>query len=115
MVGARQDFYQRKEYPKAKEILRDVLLLESSHGLAKELMARVSFEARGSFQSCGAICGSRLLKEGSPTEAVRVLEEPLELDAHNEQASFQRRSKGLSEKNSFARGLRFIWRSARET
>jgi hypothetical protein len=79
---------QRKEYSRAEEILRGVPQLESSHGLAKELMAKVSSElwhaevARRVERFVED--GSRLLKQGSPTEAVRVLEKPLKLDAHND-------------------------------
>jgi hypothetical protein len=92
LIGRGQELYQRKEYSKAKEVLRDVLMLDSSHGLAQELMAKVNAEL---WQAQVAARverlvedGSRLLKQGSPTEAARVLEEALNLDANHGQASF---------------------------
>jgi len=90
LVGQGQELYQRKEYLKAKEVLRDVLLLDSTHGLAKELMAKVSAELRH-VEIAARVerlvdDGNRLLKQGTPTEAVRVLEEALKLDTQNDYA-----------------------------
>jgi eukaryotic-like serine/threonine-protein kinase len=90
LVGQGQDLYQRKEYSKAKEVLRDVLMLDSSHGMAKELMAKVSAELRQAEVVARVERlvddGNRLLKQGTPTEAVRVLEEALKLDAGHDYA-----------------------------
>jgi hypothetical protein len=92
LIGQGQELYQRKEYSKAKEVLRDVLMLDSSHGLAQELMAKVNAELWQAEVAARVERlvedGSRLLKQGSPTEAVRVLEEALNLDTANGQARF---------------------------
>ena len=90
LVGQGQELYQRREYSKAREVLRDVLMLDSSHDLAKELMAKVNSELRHTETAARVERlvedGSRLLQQGSPAEAASVLEEALELDAHNGQA-----------------------------
>ena len=90
LVGQGQELYQRKEYSQAREVLRGVLMLDSSHGFAKELMAKVNSELRHADVAVRILRlvedGSRLLQAGSPAEAASVLEEVLGLDAENAQA-----------------------------
>ncbi len=90
LVMQGQALYQKGEYSKAKEVLRDVLILDSTHGIAKDLMARINSELRrlevASKVERLVEEGNVLLNQGKPTEAKRALEEAHKLDSQHPQA-----------------------------
>ena len=90
LVGQGQELYQRQNYSQAREVLSSVLMLDSGHGLAKELMAKVNSGLRRADMAARVEQlvedGGRLLQQGGPAEAASVLEEALRLDAQDGQA-----------------------------
>ncbi len=90
MVQQGRDFLAQNELTRAEEVLRNALVLDSSHGAAKSLMSKVQTELRR-LKASGAIKqyleeGQNLLEQAKYQEASRAFEEILRLDSHHGQA-----------------------------
>jgi len=90
MVKQGQELVEKKEFTRAREVLRNALSLDSSHNMAKDLMAKVNSELRrletsAKVQQC-LDQAQQLLSQGKYTEAVGSLEEVLRLDSQQGQA-----------------------------
>jgi len=90
LVSQVPDLIARRDFSRAREVLRDALLLDSSHPRAKSLMNDVVSEMRR-FELSGKV--EALLSEAQGflekrdyEVAVRSFEEAVKLDSHHEQA-----------------------------
>ncbi|HKZ52882.1 MAG TPA: protein kinase, partial [Candidatus Acidoferrales bacterium] len=90
LVRQGKELLEKQEFPQARDLLRSALKIDSSHGLAKTLMAKVSTEIRRLeihprveklVQE-----GQGLLKEGKYEEAGQQFEAALQLDTQHGQA-----------------------------
>jgi len=90
MVKQGQELMEKKELTRAREVLRNALSLDSSHDLAKRLLARVNSELRRLETSAKVQQylgqAEQLLSQGKYAEAVGSLEEVLRLDSQHGQA-----------------------------
>jgi eukaryotic-like serine/threonine-protein kinase len=90
MVKQGQELVEKKEFTRAREVLRNALSLDSSHDLAKDLMAKVNSELRRLETSVKVQQyldeAEQLLNQGKYTEAVSSLEEVLRLDSQHGRA-----------------------------
>lgn len=85
MVNRSQALYEQKEYTKARDVLRSVLVLDSGQTQAKTLMAKIVTEMRRQEVASRVEHlvgeGNSLLSQGKNAEAGRVLEEAVKLDS----------------------------------
>jgi tetratricopeptide (TPR) repeat protein len=90
MVKQSQELVEKKEFTRAREVLRNALSLDSSHDLAKDLMGKVNSELRRLETSAKVQQylgqAKQLLSQGKYSEAVGSLEEVLRLDSQHGQA-----------------------------
>jgi tetratricopeptide (TPR) repeat protein len=90
LVKQGQELYQAQDFARAKEVLRNVLLLDSGQEAAKELLAKVNTELRRIEVSARVdrLVGEaqQLLRQGKHSEASRNLEEAVRLDSQHGQA-----------------------------
>jgi serine/threonine-protein kinase len=90
LVKQGQELIEKQEFPKARELLRNALRVDSSHGLAKTLMSKVNVELRRmevypKIQSLLSE-GEAFLKEKKFDEARQRFEQVLALDTQHGQA-----------------------------
>ncbi|HXE74719.1 MAG TPA: protein kinase [Candidatus Xenobia bacterium] len=90
LVKRSQELMEKKEFTKARESLRNALLVDSSHGLAKTLMNQVTAELKRletypKVQEL-LVAGENALKEGNYKEASEKFQEVLRLDSQHGQA-----------------------------
>ncbi len=93
MVREGQELLQKRDFTRAEEVLRNALMLDSSHDLAKSLMSQAQAELKrlsiavrvGQYLDEG----QRLLNESKYAEASRAFEEALKLDSQHGQARAQ--------------------------
>ncbi|MGO9271788.1 MAG: protein kinase domain-containing protein [Terriglobia bacterium] len=90
MVKQGQELVEKKEFTRARAVLRNALSLDSSHDLAKSLMAKVNSELKRLETSVKVQQyleqAEQLLGQGKYTEAIGSLEEVLRLDSQHGQA-----------------------------
>ncbi|MFQ5777805.1 MAG: protein kinase [Terriglobia bacterium] len=90
LVKQGQELVDKKDYNKAREVLRKALRVDSSHGLAKTIMGKVSAELKRMevYPKVQALmsAGESLLKESKYEEAGQKFEEVLRLDSQHGQA-----------------------------
>jgi len=90
LVKQGQDLVGKKEFTQAREVLRNALMIDTTHNAAKTLMAQVTNELRRvetypKIQESLA-AGEAALQDGKLEEAVEKLEEVLRLDSQHGQA-----------------------------
>ncbi|MGH9863316.1 MAG: protein kinase domain-containing protein, partial [Candidatus Acidiferrales bacterium] len=90
LIRQGQELMEKQEFPKAREILRNALKVDSSHGLAKTLMGKVTVELKRLevYPKIQELLGSgeKLLQERKYEEARDKFEGVLKLDTQHGQA-----------------------------
>jgi len=90
LVKQGQELIEKQEFPKARELLRTALRVDSSHGVAKTLMGKVNTELRRMevYPKIQALLsdGETLLKERKYEEARQKFEQVLAIDTQHGQA-----------------------------
>ena len=90
LVKQGQELIEQQEFPKARELLRNALRVDSSHGLAKTLMGKVNTELRRMevYPKIQALLGEgeSLLKDKKYDEARQRFEQVLAIDTQHGQA-----------------------------
>jgi len=90
LVKQGQELIEKQEFPKARELLRTALRVDSSHGLAKTLMGKVNTELRRMevYPKIQALLGEgeSLLKDKKYDEARQRFEQVLAIDTQHGQA-----------------------------
>jgi serine/threonine-protein kinase len=90
LVKRSQELIQKKEFSQARESLRNALLVDSSHGVAKTLMNQVTTELKRleTYPKVQElfVAGESALKDGNYKEASEKFQEVLRLDSQHGQA-----------------------------
>ena len=120
LVRQGQELVQKKEFSKAREILRNALMVDSSHGMAKTLMGQVTTELKRletypKIQEL-MVNGEGALRDGKYQEASQKFEEVLRLDSQHGQAQelLERARRELTKVQKVRQGIEISQRAISE-
>ena len=120
LVRQGQDLVQKKEFTKAREVLRNALMVDSSHGTAKTLMGQVTAELKRletypKIQEL-MVNGEGALRDGKYQEASQKFEEVLRLDSQHGQAQelLERARRELTRAQKVRQGIEISQRAISE-
>ncbi|MGH9787079.1 MAG: tetratricopeptide repeat protein, partial [Candidatus Acidiferrales bacterium] len=120
LVRQGQELVQKKEFGKARELLRNALMVDSSHGMAKTLMGQVTTELKRQetypkIQEL-MVNGETALRDGKYQEASQKFEEVLRMDSQHGQAQelLERARRELTRAQKVRQGIEISQRAISE-
>jgi len=120
LVREGQELVQKKEFGKAREVLRNALMVDSSHGMAKTLMGQVTGELKRQetypkIQEL-MVNGEGALRDGKYQDASQKFEEVLRLDSQHGQAQemLERARRELTKVQKVRQGIEISQRAISE-